>query len=135
MFDILNNKYNIHQRKTYDENFEIPEGSIPENLMRHFVRGYFDGDGHKGDSYIEFVVNSEFFMNQLINFFDNHSYRYNLINGKTCNYYKLYITGGNKRLSEIKKLFYDNSNYFLQRKYILFNTEVNSEITKGSESP
>lgn len=41
--DMVNDlyKFGITNDKTY--NFHIP--NIPENLMKHFVRGYFDGDG------------------------------------------------------------------------------------------
>ena len=44
MYETLN-LYNIHERKTYDSNFEFPFDKIPKKLIRHFIRGYFDGDG------------------------------------------------------------------------------------------
>lgn len=41
--DMVNDlyKFGVTTDKTY--NFHIP--NIPENLIRHFIRGYFDGDG------------------------------------------------------------------------------------------
>ena len=37
--------YNINPRKTYDKNFVIPENLLTDELWRHFIRGFFDGDG------------------------------------------------------------------------------------------
>lgn len=36
-------KYGIGGRKTYNENIDV--SFIPKDLMIHFIRGYFDGDG------------------------------------------------------------------------------------------
>lgn len=41
----LINKYNFCRRKAYNQDFEFPFETIPENLHRHFIRGFFDGDG------------------------------------------------------------------------------------------
>ena len=127
--------YNIHERKTYDSEFEFPFDKIPEDLVRHFIRGFFDGDGHKSKTEIEFILTSKKFGNQILKFFKNFNYRWYEIKGKTCIYYKLYITGGKKLMTWIYNQFYNNANCFLNRKYILFNTEVSSEITQGSETP
>jgi len=132
MFETLES-YNIHPRKTYDNNFFLPE-VVPNNLIRHFIRGLFDGDGHKAKSEIKFIINSEKFLNQIAEFFKPFAHRINKVEGKTCIYYELYITGGKKLMSWINEQFYHNANYYLNRKYILFNPEVNSE-TKASESP
>ena len=132
MFDTLES-YNIHQRKTYDSNFILPD-IIPENLMRHFIRGFFDGDGHKGITDIEFVVSSIPFLNKICSFFKDFNHRYYEIQGKTCIYYKLYITGGKKLLSWTNHEFYNDAKYYLKRKYISFNPEVTIE-TKESIVP
>ena len=132
MFETLES-YNIHPRKTYDNNFYLPK-ILPQNLIRHFIRGYFDGDGHKGKSDVEFCINSMKFGKQIINYFNKFNYRVYEIKGKTCIYYKLYITGGEQLLNWVKHEFYDNANFYLERKYILFNPEVNIE-TKESISP
>ena len=127
--------YNIHERKTYDSEFEFPFDKIPEELVRHFIRGFFDGDGHKSKTEIEFILTSKKFGNQILKFFKDFNYRWYEIKGKTCIYYKLYITGGKKLMTWIYNQFYNNANCFLNRKYILFNTEVSSEIAQGSETP
>jgi len=58
MADILMNKYKIMPRKTLDSEFELPDNSVPLHLWRHFVRGFFDGDGHCGKWEIQFVFTS-----------------------------------------------------------------------------
>ena len=61
MFETLES-YNIHPRKTYDNEFFLPK-IMSDNLLRHFIRGLFDGDGHKAQCEIKFVINSEKFLN------------------------------------------------------------------------
>lgn len=67
--------YNIHERKTYDSEFEFPFDKLPEHLIRHFIRGFFDGDGHKYKTEISFVLNSKKFGNQILQFFKDFNYR------------------------------------------------------------
>lgn len=94
---------------------------INENLERHFIRGYFDGDGHIGyhakKKHLKTVVfysGSNLFMKHLekrLNYF-----------GFPC---KLKV---NNRIAIcqqklIKKMFnflYDNSHVYLNRKYLRF---------------
>lgn len=45
MTNLFKEKYGIIQRKTYNKDFIFHFNTIPLNLIRHFVRGYFDGDG------------------------------------------------------------------------------------------
>ena len=132
MFETLEN-YNIHPRKTFDNTFDIPN-IIPNNLIRHFIRGYFDGDGHLGSSDISFVLNSLKFGKRIKDFFKSFKNREYIIQGKTCEYYKLYITGGKALSKWTNHQFYDNAKYYLKRKYILFNPEVTVEI-KESTAP
>lgn len=37
-------KFGLHKRKTFDLEFP-PKNLIPDNMMNHFIRGVFDGDG------------------------------------------------------------------------------------------
>lgn len=46
----MESMYNIHPSKTTDTNFIFPINLIPNNLQRHFVRGFIDGDGYLGDN-------------------------------------------------------------------------------------
>lgn len=41
----LNTKYNIHPRKTYDNNFVFPFDNIPKEFIGSFILGLIDGDG------------------------------------------------------------------------------------------
>jgi len=45
MGNVFINKYKILPNKTYDLDFEFPMEIIPNELFRHFLRGFIDGDG------------------------------------------------------------------------------------------
>ena len=130
MFDILGEKYNIKPLKTKDKEFFIPESAISDELWRHFIRGFFDGDGHVGSCTIEFVFTSEPFMKQIMNWFRNFHYRTYHIQGKTTDYWKVIIPAPDKIKKCIYDFFYKDSTIFLHRKYEAFNTEISYSITK-----
>lgn len=135
MVETLMNKYKILPKKTHDANFSIPEGVIPNDMWRHVVRGFFDGDGHCGKYEISFIFTSVPFMNQILKFFEGFNIKTYAVKGKTVTYYKAVVHGGKKILSFTYNFFYKDSKYYLKRKYVQFNTEVSSEIAKGSETP
>ena len=128
MFDKLVSKYNIKPHKTLDKEFYIPEDSIPEELWRHFIRGFFDGDGHVGSCSIEFVFTSEPFMNQIMNWFKSFHYRTYCIQGKTTKYWKVIINTPDKIRKCIYDFLYKDSTIFLSRKHDVFNTEITYSI-------
>ncbi len=134
MFDILVNKYGIKPRKTYDKNYKLPEGVIPDDLFRHFIRGFFDGDGHVDTNSLEFVFTSEPFMKQILSWFKNFNYRIYHCKGKTTDWWKVVITLDKKEKACIKSFFYDNSKYFLSRKKNIFNTEITYSIANRAIS-
>lgn len=90
MFNTLSN-YNIHPNKTLDSNFVLPENCVPENLWRHLVRGFFDGDGciyhqkTKSNIYkqVSFVFTSKIFADQLLSKI-NIKYNISERESKTC---------------------------------------------------
>lgn len=135
MVEILINKYKIIPHKTEDSEFKLPENSIPENMWRHLIRGFFDGDGHCGKYELQFVFTSKPFMEQILKFFKNFNIKIYEVEGKKIIYYKVVIHGGKNILSFTKDFFYKDAKYYLKRKYVQFNTEVSSEIAKGSETP
>ena len=135
MVDTLINKYHIIPRKTYDTEFKLPEESIPPEMWRHLIRGFFDGDGHCGKCEIQFIFTAVPFMEQVLSFFEGFNIKTYKVTGKTVEYYKVVIHGGKQIKEFTKNFFYKNANYYLQRKYVQFNTEVKSEITQGSETP
>lgn len=137
-------KYNIVNAKTFNENYTFDFNKIPEHLIHHFVRGYFDGDGSV--SFIpksknkqlffnfSFVFNSKLFAEQFAKIFqDNFGITpviYDYI-GKTSNYFSLRFNYNRKRQSKIKDIYqwlYKNSNIYLERKKIKFEQYLNTEL-------
>lgn len=129
MFNKLQDKYNIRIHKTFDKDFVIPDNAIPDNLWRHFIRGFFDGDGHVGSNTLEFVFTSELFMSQIMSWYHNFHYRTYHIQGKTTDYWKVIISATDKCRKALFDFFYKDSSLFLKRKYEAFNTEISYGIT------
>lgn len=134
MFDVLNDKYNIKPLETSDKEFFIPEDSIPEDLWRHFIRGFFDGDGHVGSCTIESVFISEPFMNQIMGWFGNFYYRTYHIQGKTADYRKVIINTPDNIKECIYDFFYKDPAVFLSGKHDIFNTEITYSIANRAIS-
>ena len=120
--------YNIYPRKTYDKNFKLPENLLTDELWRHFIRGFFDGDGHVGSETVEFVFTSEPFMLQVMSWFSNFNYRVYHIDGKTTDYWKVVIPVNNKAKSTIYHYLYDGASNYLNRKHDNFNTEISYSL-------
>lgn len=136
-------KYGITTNKTYD-NLRIPE--MNEELIRHFIRGYFDGDGtiYIDRNFLIYNICSinEEFLIQIQNVLSNNGI-YSSINkevrkGKKMfvvdhycqdckNMYRLFI----RRKSELIKFhefMYDKSTIFMERKYNKYRDNI--ELTK-----
>lgn len=103
-------------------NYELKIPDIPKELIIHFIRGVFDGDGcisfYKKDKTITFKIscNSIVFLNQIGNFLkDLGVTKFIIISSKNTNCLNLEI----KRKLDIKLLYtllYDNSTLNLSRK-------------------
>lgn len=130
MVKILMEKYKILPMKTYDSDFEFPFETIPEELHRHFIRGFLDGDGCIRSDGIDFVFTSKKFMFQMMEIFENvfqkevnlldsdkFHYRYNECIGKTANYYKCFIAKGFKKQQILRDFLYKNATIYLDRKF------------------
>ena len=134
----------IKPRKTEDLNFKFDFSIIPEHLIRHFIRGFFDGDGWVGRGKYKqmgFVTTYLIFCEQLQNHFSNvfPEITSNITTCKSKNMftYSLTLNISGKKPLIIFDYFYNNSNIFLMRKYKNFiqdNTVLTSEIAKGSEA-
>lgn len=157
-----NDQPSITPRKSLTLNF--PDESIFKSgdLIRHFIRGYWDGDGclsyensKHTVAYIN-VLGTEEFLNSLKNYLPLH-YDYKLISKQGTSAKSLSIGGRNA--FELTKYLYSNATIYLDRKYKKYleycrlyeesdrlqsgnigetpsiedNTEINSEI-KESES-
>jgi hypothetical protein len=102
----------LGHRKTYME-LSIP--NIPDELMPHFIRGYFDGDGCSNNNSIHFTSKTKNFLIELQNYLKT---KFNLPFGSILKTKRnVYIWS----FSYEKKLFleylYQNSNCYLHRKY------------------
>ena len=124
MVDTLENKYNIKRRKTYDKEFKLPENVIPDNLFRHFFRGFFDGDGHVDYGSVQLIFTSKPFMEQIMSWFKNFDYTIKLVDGKTTNYYVVNIWLDSKKKEFFRHFLYDDAEVYLSRKKRIFNTEI-----------
>ena len=117
MYDDLNQYFD--RDKTYTAKFP----DISENLMRHFIRGYFDGDGcftfTDRTFDIEFLGASKDFHEGLKNIL--HEYGFNFTcetKTKKCNtdMYHIHINRNKDRCSFLDWI-YENCNIYLDRKY------------------
>jgi intein/homing endonuclease len=155
MYNTFVNKYNIIPNKTNYTDFKFPFEKIPQDLVSHFIRGFFDGDGSV--SYFNrsstrknlffnfsFVMNSLEFTNQIGDIFEELFDIKKVIythKGKTCDYYTLRFDYSNHRQEAIKYIYnwlYKDSTLYLQRKKDKFsnyiNTELRSKITEGLDT-
>lgn len=135
--DLIN--LGIGYNKSYCD-LHIP--NIHESLIRHFIRGYFDGDGsivvwlarEKGKSdrvrgKFDICAKSASILNEFIKFFAKYSIKLNL------NYLKrddmfIVTTSNKKEVEKIYHLLYDNANFYLSRKFNKFDHYVNTEVTQ-----
>lgn len=120
--------YGIGPRKTYDKQFKLPDNLLSDDLWRHFIRGFFDGDGHVSDCTFELVFTSEPFMNQVMQWFKNFNYRVYHVDGKTTDYWKVVVPTNETVKSCIYHYLYDNSTCYLSRKHDVFNTEISYSL-------
>ena len=129
----------IGYNKSYSD-LHIPEMS--ENLVRHFIRGYFDGDGcitiwlskEKGKSdrvrgKFDICAKSASILNEFIKFFATHDIKINLNYLKIDDMYRI-STSSKKELEKIYNMLYKDSNFYLSRKFNKFDHYVNTEVTQ-----
>jgi len=112
-----------------DKTFLIKLPLLDEHLMRHFVRGYFDGDGclcitkNKNNSCITIVSNKTFieelslYVNKILGINSKNKNKKNDIN-------YLGITGRNQ-VKKFLNWIYQDANIFIQRKYNKYNEFLN----------
>lgn len=134
LYTTLVEKYGIVQNKTQNHEFEFDLQTIPDNLLRHFIRGYFDGDGSvscyttPGGIYFNFsfVFNSIKFCNQIGDIFSQLFKIRPVVysnQGKTSKYHALRFDYSGRRGSIMPSIYdylYKDSTVFLERKRIKF---------------
>lgn len=98
---------------------------VPKKYLSHFIRGYFDGDGHarknpNGQRYISFLGTKEFLTILKKIFEDNNliknKNKLSKINKNNTNSY-CYKIGGNRQLISLIKFIYSGAEIYLKRKY------------------
>jgi len=128
----------LHQNKTFT--LEYP--NIDEKLERHFLRGYFDGDGcirlnkdkrdgsERGDLRI---VSGSINMLDSINKKMNNLFgtKLNKLYGPKNKNYKYIGWSSMDDIEKIHKGFYNDSNFYLSRKKIIFDNII--EIIKNKQ--
>lgn len=111
-------------RKTYS-NEDFVFTNIPDKFKRHFIRGYFDGNGHininkKEQMIFELCSNNIVFLNTLLEYLKKYiTTKSKVTSGKGV--YRIRL-GGNKICLQLFHLMYDNHNLdlHLNRKYEIF---------------
>lgn len=116
--------------------FSYIPSQIPKELRRHFLRGYFDGDGSityyqrtyiiKEKSYtynrmICSIIATEKFINEIIQEFELN--KYSITQSKTKELKYLNISAKNE-LKKFYHLMYDNSHIFMERKNIIWSKNI-----------
>lgn len=131
LFNDLNN-LGCEKRKTYKEN-NIP--NIPNNLIIHFIRGYFDGDGsvslsthrtcHKNKIYeypylnVAIVSKTITILNDIQNFLLYNDIKSSITYSNSKKYYEFRIHANESKL-KLFELMYKDASFFFKRKYDIF---------------
>ena len=130
----------IGYRKSY-EDLKLP--NIDKSLIRHFIRGYFDGDGcicgyirndNRNPNYprkgfrrqFDICAKKSSLLLDIQQFFSNYNIKINITYEKRDNMYRI-RTSSKKEIFKIYQLLYKDSNFYLTRKFNKFNHYVNTE--------
>lgn len=136
-------KFGIVPNKTYKQ-LSIPK--IDNSLIRHFIRGYFDGDGsftfsvrkpNPKNREKNFRVTAAFnicgkldnIFIEMQKWFAENDIRANIYYEKRNDMYRIGISA-RQCIIDTYHLLYDNSNCYLKRKYNKFSYYVNTEVSQ-----
>lgn len=130
------NKLGCEKRKTYKENY-IP--NIPNHLIIHFIRGYFDGDGsvcitnHKSywkDKIYQYpylnvtiVSKTKTILNEIQYFLLENNIKSSITYSNSKQYFEFDINT-NKSKIIFFELMYKDANFFFERKYNIFKKYI-----------
>lgn len=120
--DLIN--CNVYPNKSTREIF--PKNILPQELIRHFIRGYFDGDGcfSYSKSRNNNIIGSINFVGSK-DILDNIFYYISQISSTTATVRengKIYTLTISKDLDSIMNYLYDDATIYLDRKYEKYNT-------------
>ena len=102
-------KYGIAQNKT--KTVFIPR--IQERLKKHFLRGYFDGDGYVGERQAVLVTSSNVFEDQLMEYIKKHELGSPTLSNLTENSKRFVFS---RKDTNFLKHIYENSKVYMPRK-------------------
>ena len=115
----------ITGKKTYNLDSNITK-FIPEDLMRHFLRGFFDGDGSvswgkhysSGNKYlIQVAGNEEFLLGTFQKYFPSNCKLYKYKTSKQCFAWKI---ADKRKVLEFLNYIYKDAKIYLERKYKIY---------------
>lgn len=114
-------EYGCIEAKTYDLDFPS-EDIVPDHLIRHFIRGYSDGDGsicinEKSYRNTISIQGTQLFLSGLMEKVVTHTgvTRTKILNGNG-NVFE-WKKGGRKQVLKVLDWLYKDSNIYLERKY------------------
>lgn len=101
------------------KSFNIEFPFVPEEYLHHFVRGYFDGDGHVNSHkyFVSFVGGSYNFMNSFKNILEDNKFRLSFVDKEKQ--YRIYLSGKNN-VNKFSQWIYKDKDLHLKRKYNIF---------------
>jgi intein-encoded DNA endonuclease-like protein len=112
-------KLGVTPRKTFTIKFPTEE-QVPNELMSHFLRGYFDGDGYveKNGKEIEIIGTTEFLFGFTQKIYENTELSCSYIGDKNkfTNGIQSLMYYGAKRCSKIYDYLYKDATVYLDRK-------------------
>lgn len=119
------NDMGITGEKTYTLTSNIIK-YVPEDLIRHFLRGYFDGDGcitwekhySSGNKYlIQVAGNEEFLLNTFQKYFPSNCRLYKYKTSRQCFTWKI---SDKRKVLEFLNYIYKDAKIYLDRKYKIY---------------
>lgn len=104
------------------------EDIVPKHLIRHFIRGYFDGDGciytnKEKNRYSVSFVGTESFLDLISKVFEEELGLRDTKKNKSSNAYDI-TWGGRINAMKIFNYLYKDCNIFLERKFNKFNSFI-----------
>ena len=96
------------------------EDQVPKNLLRHFLRGYFDGDGwfsNTGKCFQVGLIGTEDFIKGFLNAIDDINKENKIFDVHRADGAKRYVFSGYNDVLNFLNYIYKDSSIYLDRKY------------------
>lgn len=116
-----------------------PPTKVPNNLLPHFIRGFFDGDGSiskSGGKYYEqyhhyrYIVSFSCLENIAI-WLKEYFSMGSIIKDKRGKLSYTYVIGGNNNIEKFYNIIYKDATVFLDRKYERFQEFLNQKYSES----